>query len=308
MDQAPAPPPYRTRLEVLFTERAEKAVILRRGPKTHYRLIAWELSTDSFTCGQWMKGLIRMCDLSPDGRTLIYWAAQYHPGVADRHRRASASGTYSSIRAGTANEAAKLVRRGRKVPRYLRSAGATATQRPHENTGTWTAISTVPYFTALALWPAFGHWTGGGVFVGDSHIVLFEPQSRMTPAVTVPIPTRVCIQSASTVVGLRAQMKRSAHAPVFVFNTSARQRPHDNQAFCDALEAALKQGGLRTIEWAHAVEKDVLFAADGAIYRVPKGTAMKPKDYLAAARKLIDFSDMKFELLRAPPEAMRWYA
>ena len=307
MDHEPVPPPFRTRLEVLFAERAHKAVILRRGPKSHYRLIAWDLSSDNFTCGQWMKGLIRLWDLSPNGRTLIYWAAQYHPGAADRRRRARPAGVYSSTRAGTAQEAARLLRRGRKVPRYLRSAGVPAIGRPHENMGTWTAISTVPYFTALAIWPAFGHWTGGGVFVADSHIVLFEPQSRMTPASTVPIPTRVCIQSASTVVGIGSQMERSAHAPRFVYNTSPRQRPPDIQAMSDELEIALKEGGLRTIEWVHAVDKDVLFAADGAVYRVPKGVALAPREYLAAARKLIDLSDMKFELIRAPPEAMRWY-
>jgi hypothetical protein len=307
MDHAPGPPPFRTRIDVLFAERAHTAVILRRGPKTHYRLIAWDLGSDSFTCGQWMKGLIRLWDLAPNGRTLIYWAAQYHPGAADRRRRASAHGTFDPVRAGTVKEAAQLLRRGRKVPRYMRAPGATATQLPYENTGTWTAVSTVPYFTALALWPAFGHWSGGGVFIGDSHIVLFEPQSRMTPAITVPIPIRICIQSASTVVGIGSQMERSAHAPRFVYNTAAQRRPPEIQAFSDELEAALKGGGLQTIEWVHAVDKDVLFAADGAVYRVPKGAAMAPKDYLAAARKLIDLSDMKFELIRAPPEAMRWY-
>jgi len=301
------PPPYRTRLDVLFAARGEKAVILRRGPKTHYSPIAWDLTTDRFTLGQWMKGLVRLFDLSPDGRTLIYWAAQYHPGAADRRRRASASGTFNPMRAGTAEAAAKLLRQGRKVPSYLRPPSATATQLPQENMGTWTAISTVPYFTALAIWPAFGHWSGGGVFVGDSHIVLFEPQNRMTPAATVPIPIRVCIQSASTVVGLGAQMERSAHAPRFVYNTSALRRPPEIQAFSDELEAALKGDGLRTIEWVHAIDKDVLFAADGAIYRVPKGVALAPREYLAAARKLIDLSTMKFELMRAPPEAMRWH-
>jgi hypothetical protein len=301
-------PPFRTRIEVLFAARAHKAVILRRGPKTHYRLIAWDLATDTFACGQWMKGLIRLCDLSPNGRTLIYWAAQYHPGAVDRrHRTSSATANFNSMRAGTAREAAKLVRGGRKVPRYLRSAGATAAGRPHENMGTWTAISTPPYFTALAIWPAFGHWTGGGVFVADGHIVLFEPQSRMTPAVTVPIPTRICIQSASTVAGIGTRMERSAHAPRFRFITVQRQRPPEIQAFGDELEAALKQSGLRVIEWVHAVDKDVLFAADGAIYRVPNGVAMKPRDYLSAACRLIDLTDMRFELMRVPPEAMRWY-
>jgi len=306
MDHDHAPPPFRTRLEVLFAERAHKAVILRRGPKTHYCLIAWDLATDSFTCGQWMKGVIRLCDLSPDGRMLIYWAAQYHPGAADRRRRARPHGTFESVRAGAAQEAAKRLRRGRKVPRYLRSASGIVTGAPQENMGTWTAISTVPYFTALAIWPAFGHWTGGGVFVGDNHIVLFEPQSRMTPAATVPIPTRFCIQSASTVVGIGTRMERSAHAPAFVYNTSPRRFPPDKKAFRDELEAALKGGGLRTIEWAHAVDKDVLFAADGAVYRVPKGAALAPQDYVAAARKLIDCTGMKFELMRAPSEAMRW--
>jgi hypothetical protein len=300
-------PPYRTRLDVLFAERAQRAVILRRGPKTHYRLIAWDLSSDGFTCGQWMKGLVRLCDLSPDGRTLIYWAAQYHPSASDRRRRTSdAGGKFDVVLAGTARQAAKLTRHGRKVPRYMRSLGATPTQRPHENMGTWTAVSTVPYFTALAIWPAFGHWTGGGLFAGDSHIIIFEPPSRMTPAITVPIPTRLCIQSSSIIAGSRAQMERSAHAPAFVFDRSPRRLLPDAQARYNALQTALTEGGLRTLEWAHAIGEDVLFAADGAVYRVPRGVAMAPQDYISAARKLMDFSDMRFELMRASTEAMRW--
>lgn len=81
------------------------------------------------------------------------------------------------------------------MPRYLRPPAPDIT--PRENTGTWTAISTVPYFTALAHWPAYGHWTGGGLFAGSNRIVLFEPQDRMVPVVNVPIPTRLLIQSAA---------------------------------------------------------------------------------------------------------------
>jgi hypothetical protein len=122
----------------------------------------------------------------------------------------------------------------------------------------------------------------------------------------VPVPARVCIQSVSTVVGSGAQMERSAHGPAIDFNSGDRDRPPEAQARHDAIEAGLKEGGLRTLEWAHAIGEDVLFAADGAVYRVPKGVAMVPKDYLAAARKLIDLSDMRFELMRPPSEAMRW--
>lgn len=63
-----APQPcYRTRIDVLFAAETRRAVILRRGPKIHYQFIAWDLSNETFTCGQWMKGLVRLHDLSPDG-------------------------------------------------------------------------------------------------------------------------------------------------------------------------------------------------------------------------------------------------
>ena len=78
-EHSTTPSPYRTRLQVLFAAEARKAVILRRGPRTHYCLINWDLETDTFTEGQWMKGNIKLCDLSPTGDKLIYWARQEHP-------------------------------------------------------------------------------------------------------------------------------------------------------------------------------------------------------------------------------------
>lgn len=65
-------------LKVLFAAKAPKAVILRRGPRSHFHMIAWDVETDTFHRGQWMRGLVRLCDLSPDGTKLLYWAAQYH--------------------------------------------------------------------------------------------------------------------------------------------------------------------------------------------------------------------------------------
>lgn len=42
---------YRTRLEALFAAEATVAVILRRGPKKFYRLIRWDLETDTLDHG-----------------------------------------------------------------------------------------------------------------------------------------------------------------------------------------------------------------------------------------------------------------
>ena len=52
------------------------AVVIRRGPSRHTAFIGWDRKTDEFKMGQWLGGRIyeRRCDLSPDGRHLIYFA------------------------------------------------------------------------------------------------------------------------------------------------------------------------------------------------------------------------------------------
>lgn len=70
------PSPVPARLHVLLARDAPGAVVIRRGPSRHTALIGWDRRTDSFTPGQWLHGRIyeRRCDLSPDGRHLIYFA------------------------------------------------------------------------------------------------------------------------------------------------------------------------------------------------------------------------------------------
>ena len=67
------------RLYALIAPRARKAVLLRRGPTDHVRMIFWDMKTDQFAPGQWLKKRVyeRRCDLSPDGRYFIYFAADY---------------------------------------------------------------------------------------------------------------------------------------------------------------------------------------------------------------------------------------
>ncbi|MEM9695075.1 MAG: hypothetical protein AAGA56_21210, partial [Myxococcota bacterium] len=43
---------------------------------------------------------------------------------------------------------------------------------------TFTAICRPPYFTALALWPGFGTWGGGGFFPSDREVVLNTPAAE----------------------------------------------------------------------------------------------------------------------------------
>lgn len=72
MREAAFPP----RLHVLLAREAKTGLVIRRGPSKRVCTIGWDRENDRFTIGQWLNGRIyeRRCDLSPDGKHLIYFA------------------------------------------------------------------------------------------------------------------------------------------------------------------------------------------------------------------------------------------
>jgi hypothetical protein len=277
--------PYRTRTTVLFAARAPKAVILRRGPRTHYQLILWDTATDTFEPGQWMRGNVRLADLPPSGDKLIYFAEQF------RSRRAmTVRGVpFDPLRQRTI--VPRPARPNRKIPRYLRpSARFGSRSQPRELRDGWTAISTPPYFSALAIWPSYGRWTGGGTFRGDRDILLRESEDGSTPIENVEIPSTVRLN-----VSLKYfEHRLSAYAP------SATETA-EHAALAEALLAA----GLLWVDWI-SLRDDLLFAGDGRIFRLGDWRSLAPVDLLPAATILADFRDASFQQLRAPASAMQW--
>lgn len=67
------------RLYAILARKAAAAVVFRRGPSKRVLLVLWRTDRDEFVEGQWLKGRIyeRRCDLSPSGKRLIYFAADY---------------------------------------------------------------------------------------------------------------------------------------------------------------------------------------------------------------------------------------
>ena len=295
-------PPYRTRLWILFARDVPKAVILRRGPKKHFHLINWDLRDNSFVHGQWMKGYVALCDLSPRGDKLIYWAHQYHAGAEHWNRRSLAIMANSDISAWdpltSAGGAASNKRyKRRKLSRYMRPAydGNRRRRAPQrKNEGVWTAISTPPYFSALAIWPSYGHWTGGGMFMSDTVIVLNEDDDGIMPQLNVPMPSKYRILTRD-------------HGSICNPDGSAYTvRPLAADVFARFIKA-LTDEGVRWIEWAAQRENgDLLFACDGCIYCLEQWTRRQSRDYLASARLLIDLTGLEFQMVRAPSYAMRW--
>ena len=139
-----APKQYRTKLHVLFASDAPVAVILRRGPKRHWHLAKWDLRTNTFEHGQWMKGSVTLCDLSPNGKKLLYFAAQYHaPRKPDPQPFDPLAITNMPRQ-----------RKGRKVPRYIRQKIPPKHHTQYHDT--WTAISTPPLPQPAPPWKGIG--------------------------------------------------------------------------------------------------------------------------------------------------------
>ncbi|MCB1521741.1 MAG: hypothetical protein KDJ37_14360 [Hyphomicrobiaceae bacterium] len=301
----------RTRLDVVFARKAQRAVILRRGPKRHFCLIAWDLETDTFTPGQWMKGVVRLCDLSPSGDYLLYWAAQYHQSAADRNieRRdgATAAECYEPLADRRAAAFAFRKRHpGRRMPRYLRSEGPGVKAAPKPIDGTWTAISRPPFFSALALWPSFGTWTGGGYFRSDCEVVLSEAEDGMVPVENVPMPIRMKLARYGDQT---ARCDKEIRDIIAGINDAGRgtDDAEDDDARRAEVVSALKASGVRWLDWlAPQPSGDLLYAADGAVFRLEGWAGIPAKAARERSRLLADFNGLSFQQMRAPAEAMRW--
>ncbi len=70
-----------SRVYGIIARSAHRAILFRRGPSRSTRLLSWDLKSDTIEAGQWVRARIyeRRCDLSPDGKYLVYFAANYKP-------------------------------------------------------------------------------------------------------------------------------------------------------------------------------------------------------------------------------------
>ena len=65
------PEPIPARLHVILAREAPKAVIFRRGPSGRVCTLGWDLETDTFTMGQWLKGRIYALNRSASRRNRV---------------------------------------------------------------------------------------------------------------------------------------------------------------------------------------------------------------------------------------------
>lgn len=62
------------RVKGILAEKAKVGVLIRQGPHEWFQLILWNTETDEITRGQWVHHDVHLCDVSPDGKLVVYFA------------------------------------------------------------------------------------------------------------------------------------------------------------------------------------------------------------------------------------------
>ena len=184
---------FHARVHAVLARESDCAVVFRRGPSDKVAVLAWDLRGDTFTLGQWFRGRIYeyRCDLSPDGRHLLYFAAKYgrkNPMETAVERMVTERVGSFDLTHGSYSDYRKYMKKRETAEMDIFRSHAVefdAMRRsPAYFDATWTAISRAPYLKALALWWNGTGWNGGGLFKNNRDFYLNRPPERI--AATIP--------------------------------------------------------------------------------------------------------------------------
>jgi hypothetical protein len=190
--------------------------------------------------------------------------------------------------------------------------------------GTWTAISNVPYFTALALWPNGTSYGGGGLFVSDREILLND---HVAPFAGHELPPSVSIvgrpdgPGAEDLTVYYPRLRREGWSLV----SSATPTPHTR---VDVWEKVISKRGVRLRKRAIATSEEreegkgcyydehSLVSPDGEEIALPRaewadvdhaGRLVDAKEQLGATiAELANFNAARPARVPPPESARRW--
>lgn len=179
------------RIHVILARESDNAVVFRRGPSNKVAVIGWNRNDDTFSVGQWFYGRIYeyRCDVSPDGRHILYFAAKYgrrNPLDETVEKWVTEEMGEIDWSAGWQKYHAYFEKR-KKVEAALRKKHAkeiSQMQKCDDYTDrSWTAISRYPYLKAIDLWFNGTGWNGGGLFIDNKRICLNTPPEYIAETV-----------------------------------------------------------------------------------------------------------------------------
>ena len=172
------------RIHAILAREAPMAVVFRRGPSGRVCTLGWDLETDTFTMGQWLKGRIYeyRSDLSPDGKLMIYFATDFRrPDTIQQFAEKLREEKFGPIDRDSPEwkDISRRVKEHSRQMEEIRLTKSDALDRfaatPEASSPSWTAISRAPYLKALDLWFNGTAWNGGGLFLKNRKVWLNAP-------------------------------------------------------------------------------------------------------------------------------------
>lgn len=268
-----------TSLYGIIARDSNTGVIFRRGPTRHVRLISWNLKNDTFELGQWFLGRIyeQKSDLSPNGELLAYFAAKHW-----RHTE--------------------------KIP-------------------TWVAVSRPPYLTALVMWEGLGTWNDISLFETDSVLQLWnchksEPVDGFDMLKNLRVKPhgfagffyqladhRRLVRDGWTVYSGDPVFNKAPRIVVYRRNIPSKgvflqmTATGYNERLYSLHDKNEKELALLNADWADVHKTSIVFSNEGKLFRLKLEKSKKVD--LNAAKEIADFTNMKFEPIKAPKWATK---
>lgn len=274
------PRPVSPRIHVLLARTSSRAVLIRRGPSKHTAVIGWDRSTNEFTLGQWLYGRIyeRRCDLSPDGKHLIYFAM-------NGRWNSAVKGSWTAISRAPYLKAVSLFAKGDcwhggglfKDSRTFWMNDGYGHETLEED-GRLSRDSAYPW-----------HESYGGECPGVYYVRLQRDGWKLMETASRDADDQVTTFEKR--VNAHWTLRKKAHATI--------DHPIGRGCYFDTHELVSTHGGeaveYGSWEWAEVDRSRVLWVAEGKLFsgRVEASGLRKQVE-------LRDFTDMKFERLAAP--------
>jgi len=270
--------PFPARLHVLLARDAKTGVVLRRGPSKSVCTIGWDRQDDTFTVGQWLHGRIyeRRCDLSPDGKYMIYFAMN---GKWD----SAAKGAWTAISLAPYLKAVLLWPKGD----CWNGGGLFTGRRRYWLNGGDCHDPPIGMCRALKPDPTFPwHESYGGECLGVYYIRLQRDGWKLR--VSQEPGHQVRFQKP---LGDRWTLRKLAHAQMI--------SPPGKGCYFDGHQLVDRDTGTvhehPTWEWAERDGDRIVWAEEGRLFACPLAELAE-----LVPRLLFDFNDMAFEPLQAP--------
>jgi hypothetical protein len=271
-----------TKLYCILAREADTAIIFRRGPSKQTCLISWNLKNHTFEEGQWFKGVIymRKCDLSPDGKKLVYFAAKHGsnlptwiavstPPFLTAHVLWRGMGTWNDISLFETNNSIALATY--RAEDSLEPEGSFKLPRDlHVKSKPWPGHF---YKTADHIRLVRDGWH---VHAGDPAYSAKEPKAP---------PVTYC---------------KAIHK-----NTALQMSVQNNGSITFALIQDYTILADLQADWADVRDTELLYSKDGKLFS-QLFDLDKPQAISVRARELADFKDIKFKAIEAPGWATQW--